>query len=95
MKIQTLLDFVLIKRLPSESVSQGGIVLPESSQKKSCRGEVISVGPGRWTNDGQRIKMSVNVGDVVIFEEYTGTELNGNEDKCVVIREGSILAVLE
>jgi chaperonin GroES len=91
-KIEPLGDRVVIKPLPKEEVSKGGIVLPDTAKEKPQEGKVIAVGPGRLTEDGKRIAMEVKKGDKVIYSKYAGTEFKLDDEELVIMREGDILA---
>lgn len=91
--LQPLGDRVLVKPLQAEEKSAGGIILPEAAQEKPREGEVIAVGPGKVNDKGDRKPMNVNVGDVVVYSEYGGTEISHEGEDYLLIDEGSILAV--
>ena len=90
--IQPLGDKVVITSIPKEEVSKGGIVLPDTAREKPQEGEIIAVGPGRLTEEGQRIAMEVKVGDKVIYSRYAGIEFKLDEQELIIMREGDILA---
>ncbi len=91
-KIKPLGDRVVIKPIPKEEVSKGGIVLPDTATKeKPQEGKIIAVGPGRLTEEGQRIPMEVKTGDKVIYSKYAGTEFKLGDDELIIMREGDIL----
>ena len=91
-KIEPLGDRVVIKPAPKEEVSKGGIVLPDTAKEKPQEGKIIAVGPGRLTEDGNRIAMDVKKGDKVIYSKYAGTEFKLDDEELVIMREGDILA---
>jgi len=91
-KIKPLGDRVVIKPIAREEVSKGGIILPDTAKEKPQEGEIIAVGPGRLTDDGQRIAMEVKVGDMVIYSKYAGTEFKLDDQELVIMRESDILA---
>ena len=91
-KIVPLGDRVVIKAVPKEEVSKGGIVLPDTAKEKPQEGEIIAVGPGRLTDERQRIAMEVKVGDRVIYSKYAGTEFKPEEEELIIMRESYILA---
>jgi len=91
-KIEPLGDRVVIKPIPKEEVSKGGIVLPDTAKEKPQEGKIIAVGPGRLTEDGKRIAMEVKKGDTVIYSRYAGTEFKLDDEELVIMREGDILA---
>lgn len=93
--LQPLGDRVLVKPLSAEEKTAGGIILPEKAQEKPREGEVVAVGPGKLTDNGERRAMSVKVGDVVVYSEFGGTEVTHEGEDYLLIDEGSILAVKE
>ena len=91
-KIEPLGDRVVIKPTPKEEVSKGGIVLPDTAKEKPQEGKIIAVGPGRLTEEGNRIAMEVKKGDKVIYSKYAGTEVKLDGEEVIIMREGDILA---
>ncbi len=91
-KIEPLGDRVVIKPLPKEEVSKGGIVLPDTVKEKPQEGEIIAVGPGKLSEEGQRMAMEVKVGDKVVYSKYAGTEFKLDDEEVVIMRESDILA---
>ncbi len=90
-KIKPLGERVVIKPLPKEEVSKGGIVLPDTAKEKPQEGEVIAVGPGKLSEEGKRVAMEVKVGDKVIYSKYAGTEFKLDDEEVVILRESDIL----
>jgi len=72
-------------------VSSGGIYIPDTAKEKPQEGTVIAVGPGRLTDEGKRIAMDVEVGDVVIYSKYGGTEYKEGDIEYQILREDDIL----
>ena len=95
MKIRPLADKVLIKRLEAEAMTKGGIVLPDSAKEKPRRGKVISVGDGKLLEDGQRSKIQVSVGDIVLFSSYGGTEIKIDGEEFLIMDESDVMAIME
>jgi chaperonin GroES len=95
LKLQPLGDRVVIEREESESVTAGGIVLPDSAKDKPARGKVLSVGDGRLSKSGSRIALQVKVGDRVLFSSYAGDTFKMGDDEFVLMREEDILAVIK
>lgn len=91
-KLEPLGDRVVVKPMPKEEVTKGGIVLPDTAKEKPQEGEVIAVGPGRMTEDGKRLTMDVKVGDIVIYAKYGGTEIKEDNEELIILRESDILA---
>ncbi|WP_459891535.1 co-chaperone GroES [Desulfothermus okinawensis] len=95
MKLKPLHDRVLVKRLEEEEKTKGGIIIPDTAKEKPIKGEIIAVGPGRLTDDGKRIEMSVKVGDKVMFSKYAGTEVKIEGEEYLIMREDDIVAIIE
>ena len=91
-KIEPLGDRVVIKPIPKEEVSKGGIFLPDTAKEKPQEGQIIAVGPGGRNNDGQRIPMDAKIGDKVIYSRYAGTEFKLDDQELIIMRESDILA---
>ncbi len=91
-KLRPLDDRVVVEPNEAEEVTAGGIVLPDSAKEKPQRGKVVSVGPGKLLDSGERGKLSVNVGDEVIYGKYSGTEIEVNGRDVKILRETDILA---
>ena len=95
MKLKPLHDRVLVKRLGEEEVTKGGIIIPDSAKEKPIKGEVVAVGPGKHSDKGEKIKMSVAKGDKVLFNKYAGTEIKVDGEEFLVMREDDILAIID
>jgi len=91
--LRPLGDHILVKPWEAEEVSRGGIVLPDTAQKKPREGEVLAVGPGRVLDSGLRAPMEVSVGDVIVYAQYGGTEVTVAGEDYVILDEGSVLAI--
>jgi len=91
-KIEPLGDRVVLKPIPREEMSKGGVILPDTVKEKPQEGEVIAVGPGRLSEDGTRIAMELKRGDRVIYARYAGTELKLDDEELIILRESDILA---
>ena len=74
-----------------EQVSAGGIYIPDTAKEKPQDGTVVAVGPGRLTDDGNRVPMELAVGDAVVYSKYAGTEYKEGEIEYLVLREDDIL----
>ena len=79
-----------------ESVTKSGIVIPDTAEKeRPMRGKIIAAGPGKMNEKGERIQMSVKVGDTVLFKKYGPDEVEVEGKKYLVGDEDDILAVVE
>jgi len=94
MKIVPLGDKVVVRRLESEEVTAGGIVLPDSAKDIPDQGKVLSIGEGRLSADGIRVGLQVQEGDRVIFTRYAGTKVSVDEEDLLIMSESDIVAVL-
>ena len=94
MKLVPLGDRIVLKQLEAEETTKSGIVLPGQSKEKPQQAEVIAVGPGGMV-DGKEVKMEVKAGDKVIYSKYSGTEVEVDEEKYVIVKQNDILAVIE
>jgi chaperonin GroES len=91
-KLEPLGDRVVVKPLPSDEVSKGGIILPDTAKEKPQEGKIIAVGPGKLNDDGKRIALEVKVGDRVIYTKYGGTEIKIDGEEYMILRESDIMA---
>lgn len=95
-KLKLLDDRVAIRPANKETVSQGGIVIPDNASKEEpSRGEVVYVGPGKKGEDGNPASLSVQSGDDILFSKYAGTKVKVNGEELLVMREEDILAIVE
>ncbi len=89
MNIKPLADRVLILPAPAEEKTIGGIIIPDTAKEKPLQGEVVAVGNG--TKDEEMI---LKVGDTVLYGKYSGTELELEGKKYLIMRQSDVLAVL-
>jgi chaperonin GroES len=92
--LQPLGDRVVVKAIEREEVTRSGIYLPDTAKEKPQEGRVVSVGPGRVLDNGERSKMELKEGDRVIYAKYAGTEFKLDGDDLLILRESDILAVI-
>ncbi len=94
--LKPLADRVVIDPIEEEEVTASGIVLPETAKEKPQKGTIVAVGPGKKDDKGSIIPMDVQVGDVVLYAKYAGTEVKLESDRTVlVLRESDILAIVQ
>jgi chaperonin GroES len=95
MTMKPLHDNVVIKPFEAEKTTKAGIFLPDTVDKgKSEQGTVVAVGPGKNLDNGMIAKMSVKIGDKVMFKKYAADEIETAEGKIILVSEGDILAIL-
>ena len=95
LNLRPLGDRVIVQRAEAEEKTAGGILLPESAKDKPKEGRVLSTGEGRVNEDGTRQKMTVKVGDRVLFTSYAGTEVKMLGEEYLIMAESDILAIIE
>ena len=94
-KIRPLSDYLLVEPLEKETTLPSGIVIPDTAKEKPQEGRVVSVGPGRRDDDGDRLPMEVKVGDKVMYKKWGGTEIKIDGKEMLLVKEEDILAIVE
>ncbi len=95
MKFRPLYDRIMIERLEEEEKTKTGIIIPDAAREKQQRGKVVSVGKGRVNEKGEVLKLEVKEGDVVLFEKYGGEEIKIDGKEFVILKEESVIGVVE
>ncbi len=96
MNIKPLADHILIEPVKEEEKTKFGILLPETASKeKPEEGLVIAVGPGKRTENGSIVPVSVQPGQKVLFTKYGPNEIKIDDKEYLIAREDDILAVIE
>ena len=95
MKFRPLHDRVVVKRIDAEEKTTGGIIIPDTAKEKPQEAEVVAAGPGRVSDEGKRLPMSVKKGDRILLGKYSGTEVKIDGEDYVIVREDDVLAVVE
>ena len=91
-KIRPLEDRVVVKQIEAEEKTAGGIVLPDTAKEKPQRGKVLSIGPGKMLDSGERAPIALVEGDEVLFGKYSGTDIKVDGEEIKILRETDILA---
>ena len=94
LKLKPLADRVVVDAAPAEEMSSGGIILPDTAQEKPQQGTVVAVGPGKVSESGKEVAMSVKKGDKILYGKYSGTEFAFEGTEYLIMRESDILATL-
>jgi chaperonin GroES len=96
MNIKPLADHILIEPIKEEEKTKAGILLPETAEKERPeQGRVIAVGPGKKTDEGKVIPVSVKPGQKVLFTKYGPNEIKVNNKEYLIAKEEDILAIVE
>lgn len=90
MKIRPLADRVLIEPTAAEEVTMSGIIIPDSAKEKPLKGKIIAVG-----NGSKDEPMVLKEGDVVLYGKYSGSEIEFEGVKYLMMRQSDVLAVVE
>lgn len=94
LKLKPLADRVVVKPLPAEEMTAGGLYIPDTAKEKPMQGEIVAVGPGKVTDDGKLQKPEVKIGDVVLYGKYSGTEVTVEGDDYLIMRESDIFGIV-
>ena len=94
MNIRPLHDRVLVKRIELQEQVRGGIIIPDTAKEKPQEAEVVAVGPGKLTDEGERTPLEVQPGDRILMGKYSGSEIKIDDTDYVICREDEILAVI-
>jgi len=94
MNVKPLADRLILRPAEAEEMTKGGIILPDTAKEKPQQGEILAVGPGKVSESGTLVKMSLKAGDKVLYGKYSGTEILVDGEDVLIMRESDILAVL-
>ncbi|OGG87661.1 co-chaperone GroES [Candidatus Kuenenbacteria bacterium RIFCSPHIGHO2_02_FULL_39_13] len=96
MNLKPLSDHLIVKPIVEDKTTKSGIVLPDTVDKdKPETGEVVAVGPGRVLDNGNRLAMSVKVGQKVLFKKYSPDEFKVDGEDYLVLSESDVIAIIE
>ncbi len=93
-KIRPLADRVVVRALEEAEQMRGGLYIPDTAKEKPQEGEIVAVGPGKLSDDGNRIPIEVVAGNRVLYGKYSGTEVTVDGDQYLILRESDILAIV-
>lgn len=94
MKLKPLGDRVVLKVEESEEKTKGGIILTDNSKEKPLLATVVAVGSGEIV-DGKKVDLDVKVGDMVIYNKFSGTEVHVDDTDYLIVKQSDILAICE
>lgn len=94
MNIKPLFDRIVVKPVESSDKTQSGLILPSSAKEKPQTAQVVAVGPGGYV-DGKEVTMQIKVGDVVLFNKYSGNDFTLDGEDVTVLRQSDVLAIIE
>ena len=93
-KLNPLHDRVVVKPLEAEEKTKGGIILPDTAKEKPVEGTVVAAGPGKISDNGELVKMTIKVGDKVLYGKYSGTDVTIDGEEYLIMRESDIFAIV-
>ena len=94
LKLKPLEDRVVVEPKKAEDKTASGIILPDTAQEKPQEATIVAVGPGKASDSGNIVKMTVKVGDIVLYGKYSGTEVTVDGKEYLIMRESDLLAIL-
>jgi chaperonin GroES len=95
MKIRPLQDRIIMKRIPEEDRTKGGIIIPDTAKEKPLEGLVVAVGNGKVLENGKVRPLDIRPGDRVLFIKYAGNEVKIDGEEHLMLREDDVLGVIE
>ncbi len=94
LKLKPLEDRVVVEPKQAEDKTASGIILPDTAQEKPQEATIVAIGPGKASDSGTIVKMTVKVGDNVLYGKYSGSEVTVDGKEYLIMRESDILAIL-
>ena len=94
MNFKPVSNYILVRTVEVPNTTKSGLVLPESSVDKPNMGTVVAVGDGQWTERGEKIPVSVQVNDIILFPKFSGMEVKLNGDKFLIMRDTDLFGIV-
>jgi chaperonin GroES len=96
MALKPLEDRIVVRPSEAEEKTASGLVIPDTAKEKPQQGEVLSVGPGRRSDQtGDLIPLDVQVGDTVVYSKYGGTEITVDGEDLLILSARDVLAIVQ
>lgn len=86
-------DRLLVEKLVASDRTPGGLYIPDMAQERPTKGKVIAVGSGHRDAKGRIRPLDVKVGDVVLFTQWSGSEIELDGTTYLIMRETDLLGV--
>jgi chaperonin GroES len=93
-KVRPLADRVVVQALEEAETTRGGLYIPDTAKEKPQQGKIVAIGPGKLSEQGERLAPDVKEGDTVLYGKYSGTEVTVDGEEYLILRESDILAVI-
>jgi chaperonin GroES len=87
-------DRVLVRRIEGDEKTVGGLIIPETAKEKPQQGDVVAVGTGDRTENGEIITMQVKSGDRILFGKFSGSEIRLDGEDLLIMKESDILGIM-
>ena len=95
MNLKPLDDRIVVLPNEAEQTTASGLVIPDTAKEKPQQGEVLAVGPGRWSDEkGAHTKLDIKVGDIVLYSKYGGTEITNDGKDLLILTSRDVLAIV-
>jgi len=94
MNLRPLHDRIIVRRLAEGEQKVAGIIIPDIAKEKPRQGEVLAVGNGKTSDEGERMPLDVKVGNLVLFGQYSGQEITLDGSEYLVMKEDDVLAIV-
>ncbi|HPB44621.1 MAG: co-chaperone GroES [Microthrixaceae bacterium] len=95
MNLQPLEDRIVVRPAEAEATTASGLVIPDTAKEKPQQGEVLAVGEGRFSDEGERIPLDIKVGDKVVYSKYGGTEISHGGEDLLILAARDVLAIVK
>jgi chaperonin GroES len=95
MSLRPLNDRILVERVPENTETKGGIIIPDTAKEKPVEGTVVAIGNGRMGDNGKLIAMDVKVDDRVLFSKYGGTDVKIDGKDYLILRQDDVFGIIE
>jgi chaperonin GroES len=95
MSLRPLNDRILVLRVPENTETKGGIIIPDTAKEKPVEGTVVAIGNGRMGDNGKLTAMDVKVDDRVLFSKYGGTDVKIDGKDYLILRQDDVFGIIE
>lgn len=96
MQLKPVSDHIILKPIDRETTTASGIIIPDTVDKdRPEQGKVLSVGPGKFTDDGKRQPVDIHPGQKVLFKKYAPDEFEVDGATYLVIKADDVIAIVE
>jgi chaperonin GroES len=94
MNLKPLGDRLVVEPVEQAEQTASGIFLPETAKEKPQEGKIVAAGPGARKENGERVPMEVQVGDIVLYAKYSGTNIKLEGKEYLILKETDVLAIV-